>query len=320
MLESKIKLKGKSKVELIMNRITVEQIKKGHEVNSFKLQIRRKTKQFFPSGAKSIDYDLGDATGVLKGRKFYDDNDDIKSFYDDIKIGDICEITGSYSLKFKSITIDTLKKTQDIDLEEFVKIPKIDEKQLMNEITSVIEGLKNIHLKNLCKLVFQDEELIKKYKNIPSATKYHHSYPKGNLEHIVGVLRICKTLLNLYKPYQNSNINKDLLLTGVIFHDIGKAFTYTLHNRIATVTEMGAKIDHIVLGNNYILKMIENFEDFPEKLKIDLTHLLLSHHGRKEWGSPVTPKTPEAEILHLADLLDSRFKKALEGKFVIDSL
>ena len=67
------------------------------------------------------------------------------------------------------------------------------------------------------------------------------------------------------------------------------------------------------------LKQIENFKDFPESLKIDLTHLLLSHHGRKEWGSPVTPKTPEAEILHLADLLDSRFKKALEGKFTLSS-
>ncbi|NVM01323.1 MAG: HD domain-containing protein [Candidatus Helarchaeota archaeon] len=319
MLESKIKLKGKRQVDLIMNRISVEQIKNGHEGNSFKLQIRRKMKQSFPSGAKSIDYELADATGSIKGRKFINKDDEIKSLFDDIKIGDICEITGSYSLKYKSITIDTLKKTQEFNLEEFVKIPKIDDEQLMNEIRSVIEGLENPHLKNLCKYVFQDEEFVKKYKSIPSATKYHHTYPKGNLEHIIGVLRICKTLLNLYDTSQNRYINRDLLLTSVIFHDVGKLFTYELHNGIGKVTELGAKIDHIVLGNNFILKQIENFKDFPESLKIDLTHLLLSHHGRKEWGSPVTPKTPEAEILHLADLLDSRFRKALEGKFTLSS-
>ncbi|MFX1452410.1 MAG: HD domain-containing protein [Promethearchaeota archaeon] len=303
-----------------MNRISVEKIIKGYEGKSFKLQIRRKTKQFFSSGYKSIDYELADATGSIRGRKFINLDEDIDKLFDEIKIGDICEINGSYTPKYNSITIDSLQKTNDFNLEDYVKFPKIDDEQLMNEINSVIESLENLYLKNLCKFVFQDEAFVKKFRTIPSATKYHHSYPKGNIEHIVGVLRICKTLLNLYETSQNPHIDKDLLLASAIFHDVGKVFTYELHNGIAKVTEIGAKIDHIVLGNNFILEKIENFKNFPESLKIDLTHLLLSHHGRKEWGSPVTPKTPEAEILHLADLLDSRFKKALEGKFVEDSL
>ncbi|MFX0135082.1 MAG: HD domain-containing protein [Candidatus Hodarchaeota archaeon] len=303
-----------------MNRISVEDILKGHEGNLFTLQVRRKGKKTLPTGVNSINYVLADATGYLLGKKLVNYDQDVKKYHDEIEIGDICELSGSFSYENRLITIESLKKIQDFNLEDFIKNPKIEDDLLLNEIKLVIEGLENPYLKNLCKFVFQDEELINKFRAIPSATKYHHSYPKGNLQHIVGVIRICKTLLDFYDTSQNPYINIDLLLTGVIFHDIGKALTYKLNNGIASVTEEGAKIDHIVLGNNYILSAIENFKDFPENLKLDLIHLILSHHGRKGWGSPVTPKTPEAEILHLADLLDSRFKKALEGKFTVSSI
>ncbi|MHA1378355.1 MAG: HD domain-containing protein [Candidatus Helarchaeota archaeon] len=298
-----------------MNRITIQQILHGDVGNLLStFQIRRKGKKKYPSGAIAVELDLSDLTGQFKS-KYFTTDESADKIISKIKLGDIYEFIGSYSNQYKSFTIESLKKIENYNLNDFVFIPDINADALMDEINTIIEGLQNQYLIKLCDVIFKDKELVAKFKKIPSAKKYHHAYPCGNIEHVVGVLRICKTLIEFYHNHDNEHINKDLLYVGAIFHDIGKIFTYKEHNGVITVTEEGSKIDHIVLGNNYILKMIERIENFPKDLEINLLHMILSHHGRIDWGSPVEPRTPEAELLHYADLLDSRFKKALEGKY-----
>ncbi|MHA1300674.1 MAG: 3'-5' exoribonuclease YhaM family protein [Candidatus Helarchaeota archaeon] len=298
-----------------MGRITIQRIleeNEGNKISTF--QIRQKSKKTYPSGVIAVELELSDLTGHMKSKLFTSDKQADK-ILSEMKVGDIYEISGSYSFQYKSFTIGSLNKIHDFNLKDFVIIPDINADALMDEIYSIIEELENPHLKKLCEIAFQDKELVEKFKKIPSAKKYHHAYPSGNLEHVVGVLRICKTLIDFYHDPKNPHINKELLFVGAIFHDIGKVFTYNEHNGVVTLTEEGSKIDHIVLGNNFILQLINKLDDFPKELEINLLHMILSHHGRIDWGSPVIPVTPEAELLHYADLLDSRFKKALEGKF-----
>lgn len=308
----------------MMGRITIEQIIEGNAANIIStFQIKQKEKKEYKSSTKAIELLLSDNSGVLPSRKFISPGESIDKIFQDIKKGDIYEIAGSYNSKYNSLTISSLKKIEEFNLEDYITIPTIDDELLMEEIKSVIEELEDQDLKNLCEFVFQDDDFTKKFRLCPSAIKHHHAYIKGNLEHIVSVIKICKNLFDFYNHShnisQNPYINKDLILTGAIFHDVGKIFSYKEHNGIVSNTEEGAKISHVILSNNFLLKILDNFKDFPEKLKTDLLHLILSHHGKIEWGSPITPQTPEAEILHLADLIDSRFKKSLEGKYSIES-
>jgi 3'-5' exoribonuclease len=148
------------------------------------------------------------------------------------------------------------------------------------------------------------------YTHSPSAISHHHNYIGGNLEHTVGVIRLCKNISEMYP-----NINKDLLLSGALLHDIGKLKEYTYEAAI-DISDEGNFIGHIVIGEQWIREKIKelkaNGKDFPVVLENQLVHLILSHHGKYEWGSPKMPKIVEACILHQADLMDSQVKNYLQ--------
>ena len=165
--------------------------------------------------------------------------------------------------------------------------------------------------KRLLHLFFDDPVFIDAYKHSPSAITHHHNYVGGNLEHVVGVLRLCKNISNMYP-----GMNWDLLLSGAILHDIGKLKEYRYVAAIDK-TEAGNFIGHIVIGDRWIHEKIQALRsrgiEFPEDLEQHLTHLILSHHGKYEWGSPRLPKTIEACVLHQADLMDSQVKKYIQN-------
>ncbi|MFX1525691.1 MAG: HD domain-containing protein, partial [Promethearchaeota archaeon] len=100
-----------------------------------------------------------------------------------------------------------------------------------------------------------------------------------------------------------------LIYTGILLHDIGKIFEFSLNNDLPMKTADGRLYGHLVLGEKYISRVIEGIQDFPKDLKNKITHMILSHHGKIEWDSVVEPLFPEAELLHLLDMIDSRFKK-----------
>ena len=172
-----------------------------------------------------------------------------------------------------------------------------------NEINTITEP----SLKKLLNLFFKDPEFIQNYKHSPSAISHHHNYVGGNLQHTVGVIKLCNTILDSYP----TGINHDLLITGALLHDVGKLKEYKYEAAIEK-TAIGNFIGHIVIGDRWIREKInelrQNGEEFPEELETHLLHLILSHHGRYEWGSPKIPKTVEACTLHYADLMDSQVK------------
>jgi len=178
--------------------------------------------------------------------------------------------------------------------------------ELYKDLQQYLSMIRHPQLKALLDLFFKDNEFVHEYCYAPSAITHHHNYLGGNLEHTIGVLRLCSSIAEYYH-----NVNMDLLLTGAILHDIGKLKEYG-YGAAIDKTDIGNFIGHIVIGDRWLRRMTETLRSsgkaFDEDLEHHLAHILLSHHGKYEWGSPRMPKTLEASIVHQADFMDSQVK------------
>jgi 3'-5' exoribonuclease len=158
----------------------------------------------------------------------------------------------------------------------------------------------------LLKRIFADEELCERLRRIPAATRHHHNYQGGYLEHTLGVMRLA---LNVAAHYPQ--VDRDLLLAGAFLHDIGKVEAYTLRSGLPEMTDQGKLLGHVYLGVRRVEKLVDGLSGFPEDLRYRLLHLIGSHHGEREFGVLEVPKTPEAILLHYLDNIDAKMKAAL---------
>lgn len=177
-------------------------------------------------------------------------------------------------------------------------------------IQDIIATLKNSFLQDMLRVFFDDPRFTAEFLRVPAALKRHHAYVGGLLEHTAGVTSICRAAAEYY-PY----VHKDLLLAGAILHDIGKVRSYKLERGIDG-TDEGKLIGHLVLGMEMVQRAADRvigavLDPGVQVLKNQLLHLLVSHHGIMEWGSPVEPLTLEATILHHADNMDAQITKFL---------
>ncbi len=211
--------------------------------------------------------------------------------------GDVKEYRGSRQLVISSIR--KIENKEDLNFSDYVKTTGRDIDEMFSEITEYISRIENPHLRKLMDMFFGDKKFVKDFKNATAAVKYHHAFRGGLLEHTLSVTKICDILSGIY-----NNLNYDLLISGAILHDIGKMREYrTAVN--TEVTDEGKLIGHITIGYGLILEKIKQIEGFPADLKNRLLHIILSHHGQKEFGSPKQPKIPEAFIVYHVDYLDA---------------
>lgn len=272
------------------------------------LQVIEIIKKFTQYGDPYFNLILGDKTERIRANRFLNVAKEIDKLRDIYKIGNIVKIKGKFSHKFSSITIseERLLHRDEFNLEDFIIPSKIDKNKLEQCLDETISNLQNDKLKKLLTKIFEDSDLKSKYIDCPSSIGQHHSYKHGNLEHTISMIRILKELENFYN--RNINLDIDLIYTGIILHDIGKIKEFSINNNLPIrIIGMGL-IGHIHLGANLVLKFIKEIDEFPKDLKNRILHLILSHHGKKEWGSPVEPQFLEAEVLHYLDMIDSRFK------------
>lgn len=160
-------------------------------------------------------------------------------------------------------------------------------------------------MKDLLNKIFNDCEIKEKFYTCPASILHHHPYQGGTLQHTIGMVECFSRIEEYYQ--RNTLLNVDLIYTGLLLHDIGKINEYYIYNGISLINKQFALIGHIILGDQLISSIIDQIENFPQDLENQIRHIILSHHGRKEWGSPVEPQSNEAEIVHYLDLLDSRF-------------
>jgi len=252
---------------------------------------------------------LRDVTNNLRNvKKWLSDEKELEDQRKLFEIGNILEIDGKFEVNYKSVIIDNARilSSNEFNLDEFVILPKIDERELLKCLDETISKIRSELLKKLLDKIFSDIDIKTKFLECPSSVVKHHPYKYGNLEHTIGMIKIFENLEAFYN--RNTNLDVDLIYTGILLHDIGKIYEYYIHNGIPKTNPEYSLIGHLILGDQLVLKFIKEIRDFPKDLENRIRHIILSHHGRKEWGSPVEPQFPEAEILHYLDMIDSRFK------------
>jgi 3'-5' exoribonuclease len=195
--------------------------------------------------------------------------------------------------------------------QEFVAaLPAEHVERLWKEFHGFLDSIRNPHLQRLRKAIWGDEALAAKYKWHPSAVGHHHNFLGGNIQHVVGIMRVVEAVATSYPE-----IDRDLVVFGAAIHDLGKLQEYEVATTIR-VTSIGKLQGHLVIGARWIGELIAairaNGEEFPQNLEDHLVHMILSHHGKGEWGSPKPPATPEAMLLHLGDYADSQTKGFLQ--------
>jgi 3'-5' exoribonuclease len=177
--------------------------------------------------------------------------------------------------------------------------------QLQEKLRASLRRVANPHLKALADVFLLDEAFLHAFSRCPAGVRHHHAYVGGLLEHVVTLLDAAERLLPLYP-----DVDKDLVLLGVFLHDVGKVRELT-YDRAFSYTDEGQLIGHLVIGVEMLnerLKEVEHFtnEPFPKELALRLKHMIVSHNGSYEFGSPKLPMTPEALALHLLDTFDSK--------------
>ena len=185
--------------------------------------------------------------------------------------------------------------TKDIDL-------------MYGELTEYVRSVKNPYLNRLAASYFlEDAQFAKEFQFHSAAKSIHHGFVGGLLEHTLSVVKLCDYFAKHY-----SNINRDLLLTAAMFHDIGKLKELSVLPE-NDYTDSGQLLGHIVIGVGMLTERIRNIPKFPEKLERELIHCILSHHGELEYGSPKKPALLEALALSFADNTDAKMETMIEA-------
>lgn len=203
-------------------------------------------------------------------------------------------------------------KPEEIDLADFLPHTRYNVAKLYEEMLSYAEEMKNLWLKQLVTKVLSDPQIAAKYKRAPAAKVMHHAYLGGLLEHVVGLCGLAKRVAEHYPE-----LDLDLLLTAAMLHDVGKLDELCYERSVAYTTE-GQLLGHIVMELETVTKTMEEIAGFPEKLKTVVQHILISHHGQYEFGSPKLPMIREALVFHFLDDMDSKLA-AVRAALEMDS-
>ena len=195
----------------------------------------------------------------------------------------------------------------EYDPKEYMPSTDKDIKVLYQELTGYIKSMKNEYLRTLAERYFlEDKAAVKVFVNHSAAKAVHHGFIGGLLEHTVSVTRLCDYIAKNYPI-----INRDLLLTAAMFHDVGKVQELSKFPE-NDYTDAGQLLGHIYLGAEMLSKMMDEIPQFPEKLRNELLHCILAHHGELEYGSPKKPSLVEALALSMADNLDAKLETMTE--------
>jgi 3'-5' exoribonuclease len=251
---------------------------------------------------------LGDCSGQLDA-KMWDNVEEVLTAFEQDDFLKIKGLVNKYKNRFQ-LTIHKLRKLGDSEVEFADYLPKTtkDVDELWRSLGDFVRSFQNLHLKTLVQSFMADPEIATAYRNAPAAKTLHHAYIGGLLDHVVSLCRSCDLICRNYPQ-----VNRDLLLTGVFLHDIGKVHELT-YNRAFSYSTRGQLLGHMVIELEMLQAKLALFPDFPGELKTLLEHLIISHHGEYEFGSPKLPMFPEALLLHYMDDLDSKME-AMRANF-----
>jgi 3'-5' exoribonuclease len=262
------------------------------------------TKQVKPkkNGEPYLALTLADRCGQIEAKMWDNVEDAIDSFEQD----DFLKVKGllnKYKNRFQ-ITVHKVRRMSDTEVDFADYLPKTtkDIGELWQALEDFVGSFQDAYLRTLVQAFMADPEIATAYRSAPAAKTLHHAYIGGLLDHVVSLFRSCDLVSRNYPQ-----INRDLLLTGAFLHDIGKIHELS-YSRSFSYTSRGQLLGHMIIELEMLQARIAQIPDFPDRLKTLLEHLIISHHGQYEFGSPKLPMFPEALMLHYLDDLDSKME------------
>ncbi len=267
--------------------------------------VREKDLRTTKAGDLFVVCTLVDRTGQLPARMWRAS----ESIFNSIPVDGFLHVKGRTE-EYKGnlqFTIDALRpcSADKVDLADFLAVTAFDVEQMWSELLDILRAIKDKPLRLLIKKFVEDRELVAAFKKSPAAMQMHHPFIGGLLEHTLNVARDANALLPLYPK-----LNRDLVLAGVFLHDIGKAAELSAGTAI-NYTDRGMLVGHITIAAIWVGEKAraaaeDTSEPFPQRTLDLLQHIILSHHGVKEFGSPKLPAIPEAYFIHHLDNLDAK--------------
>ena len=243
---------------------------------------------------------LADKTGTIPAVMW----DDVPKAQEAFSEGDYVRVQGRVQQYREALQL-VVRKIERIgrdrvDAKDFLPATTRDTEKMLARVVDAGRGVQDEDLARLLDAFFTDRAFMEGFKTAPAAKKMHHAYLGGLLEHTLSIVRLVENIALHYK-----GINKDLLVTGAILHDAGKIHEFSYETCI-DYSDAGRLLGHITIGIDMVEKKLSGLKDFPGDLALLLKHMILSHHGFREQGSPEPPKTLEALILYYADDLDAK--------------
>lgn len=279
----------------------IKNFKAGVSVESIFLVSEKEIRQKKVGGGEYLYMILKDKTGQITAFMW----DNFEKIQKSIEPGVLIKAKGNvqvYSNKLQIVLQSAEVYKDKAEINDFLPSTKEDINLLYKNILDTIKSLSNKELRTLLEAIYTNEEYKQLIVQVPAAKSYHHSCIGGLLEHTASLVALAELILKHYK-----NLDRDLLIAGALLHDIGKIFEFNSQS-FFDYTKQGKMIGHIVIGVQMIEKETNKIKDFPKELKDNIVHLIISHHGELEFGSPKRPKIKEALALHFLDLIDSHLK------------
>jgi 3'-5' exoribonuclease len=264
--------------------------------------VRSKEVRQKKTGEPYLSLQLIDRTGDIDAKMW----DGVAEIMDSFGRDDFVKVKGETQLYQNrlQLTVHRISKIDDreVDMADFLPASRRDPGEMMAELMGMVSGMSNPHLKALMEAILTDTRVSTLFMRAPAAKTIHHAWLGGLLEHVISLARLAKLTAAHYE-----NIDADLLLAGVIVHDIGKIEELNYERSFSYSTD-GQLLGHMQIALRLIGDKVATLPNFPPRLRNLLDHLVLSHHGQLEFGSPKLPAFPEALLLHHLDNMDSKME------------
>jgi 3'-5' exoribonuclease len=245
---------------------------------------------------------LSDRTGELDAKMW----DNVPEVMNAFERDDFVKVKGLVQVfqNRRQLTIHKMRRLDESEVEfaDYFPASKRDPEAMWRDLRDLVTSMSNPHLTALLNSLLDDEEIGRRFKLAPAAKAIHHAYLGGLIEHVLSVSALARMAATHYP-----DVDLDLLLTGVVLHDIGKIYELS-YDRGFGYTSEGQLLGHMMLALRMIADKLANLPDFPKPLRSLVEHMIVSHHGQLEFGSPKVPLFQEALLLHYLDDLDSKME------------
>ncbi len=245
---------------------------------------------------------LGDRTGEVDAKMW----DNVAEVMDSFDRDDFVKVKGLLQIFHNrpQLTIHKMRRMDESEIAYADYFPSSarDPEEMWGDLRGIVAGIGDPHLRGLLDAMLDDPEVAPRFRRAPAAKQIHHAYLGGLLEHVLSLATLARMAAGHYP-----NVDGDLLLTGVVLHDIGKIYELNYERGFSYSSE-GQLLGHINIALRMVADKLRGLPDFPEPLRALVEHMILSHHGQLEFGSPKLPQFPEALLLHYLDDMDSKME------------